>query len=114
MKRSVYLYISDIFGAIEKIERYTNSKSYTAFSKDEMLIDAVIRNLEIMGEAVKNIPESFRKDHQEIQWKDIAGIRDIIIHGYFRVDLELIWRTVKESLPHLKKQLLHIKKDMKE
>lgn len=75
------------------------------FHKNRPLQDAIIRRLEIIGEAVKNLPSSFKTKHPDIPWKQIAGMRDILIHEYFDVDLALTWKVVKQELPLIKKKL---------
>ena len=108
-KRPLELYITDIKEAIEKIEHYTRNLSYESFQNDTKTIDAVIRNIEIIGEAAKNIPKNTRLQYIEIPWKEIIGTRSKIIHDYFGVDLEILWKTIKEDIPLLKKQILTIK-----
>lgn len=86
MSRQIDLYLDDIKLSIKKIKSYTKGKTFDEFKNDELLCDAIIRNLEIIGEAVKQIPESERNKHKEIEWKKIAGLRDILIHEYFGID----------------------------
>ncbi|MEK7138204.1 MAG: DUF86 domain-containing protein [Patescibacteria group bacterium] len=105
MKRSVNLYLQDIFDSISKVEKYTSRLSFTKFSKDEKTIDAVTRNLTIIGEATKNIPPAFKFKHPSIPWKEMAGMRNKIIHEYFGVDEEILWQTIKEDLFPLKSQV---------
>ena len=76
--------------------------NYQSFVKDKKTVDAVIRNFEIIGEATKHIPERVRKEHLGVPWKDMAGMRDRLIHGYFGVNLDVIWKTLKERLPIVK------------
>ncbi len=84
MKRRTYrLYIEDILASMNKIEKCISGLTYDAFEKNEMVVDAVIRNLEIIGEAAKNIPEEIREKHSEIPWKRMMGLRNIMIHDYF-------------------------------
>jgi len=101
-KRNYKLYIKDILDAIEKIERYTENLSFKEFSNNEMIIDAAVRNFEIIGEASKNIPRKLKSSHQNIPWKEMAGMRDKIIHEYFGVDLDIVWKTIKTRFPNLK------------
>lgn len=98
-KRDARLYVTDIADALRKIETYTIGLDYERFSHDEKTIDAVLRNLEVIGEAVKNMPDEMREKHPEIAWKAAAGMRDRLIHEYFGVSVRMVWETVKHDLP---------------
>lgn len=98
------IYLLHIADALADIQEYTKIGRDDFFSR-KLVQDAVIRNLEIIGEAVKNISKSTKEAHQDIPWKQIAGLRDILIHHYFGVDLEAIWMVVEHRLPTLS---LHI------
>ena len=100
--RDFQVYIEDIINAIDSIEEYTLELSYECFVKDKKTVDAVIRNFEIIGEATKYIPERVRKKYPSVPWKDMAGMRDRLIHGYFGVNLDVVWKTIKERLPKVK------------
>jgi len=95
----------NILEAIAKIESYTGEMSYDEFIKDGKTRDAVIRNLEIVGEAVKNIPDDIKENYPDIPWKAIAGMRDKLIHSYFGVSISIVWETIKNDLPSLKRQI---------
>ena len=110
-KRDYILFLEDILNSIEKLEKYTKGLDFKAFSENEMVIDAVTRNLEVMGEAVKNIPLDIQKKYPEVEWKEAKGFRNILIHDYFGIDLESVWDTINDDIPLLKK---HISKVLKE
>ena len=111
-KRDLRLFLMEILEAIEKIERYIDSLSFEDFVKNEMVVDAVIRNLEIVGEAARNIPEEVRSKYSDIPWKRVVGFRNIVIHGYFDVDLEIVWVIAKERLPELKPLIKRMLKEL--
>ncbi|MCD6514489.1 MAG: DUF86 domain-containing protein [Candidatus Odinarchaeota archaeon] len=102
MKREVGDYIEDIINAMNKALQFVKGMSYDEFTKDDKTIFAVIRSLEVIGEAVKNIPETIREKYPEIPWKAMAGMRDKLIHEYFGVDLKILWDTVKKRIPKIK------------
>lgn len=105
MKRDVKLFLEDIIEQINLIENSTAGVRKNEFLKNKDLQDATVRRLEVIGEATKNIPESIREKYPEIEWKKIAGIRDIIIHAYFELDLDLIWGVIQNKLSDLKKKI---------
>lgn len=105
MSRDYKVYLEDILTAIEKIEKYVRDYSYERFMFDEEKIDAVVRNLEVIGEAVKNIPPDIKDKHPNIEWKKIAGLRDVLIHEYFGVDKEVLWDIIQNKLPDLKTKI---------
>ena len=108
MSRDFKVYLEDIFTSAEKIEKYTSGLSYEDLLGDDKTFDAVLRNLEILGEAAKKVPQDIQKKHAEIEWSKLAGLRDILIHQYFGVDAEIIWDIIKNKLPELKKTVCSI------
>ena len=104
-KRQDAQLVQDILEAINRISRYTAALSYSAFLDDTMVQDAVVRNLEIIGEAVKGLSPGFRKKHKNVRWLDIAGMRDRLIHDYAGVNWEIVWDVVQTKLPELNAQL---------
>jgi uncharacterized protein with HEPN domain len=105
MPRDSKVYLEDILEATRKIMVYTGGLSKAAFLEDEKTIDAVVRNLEVIGEAVKNLPEDLRAQHSTVEWKKIAGLRDILIHEYFGLDAEIVWDIVQHKVPALDREV---------
>jgi len=112
MSREYKAYLRDILNAIDKIERYTKGMDFEDFVDDELIQDGVVRNLEIIGEAVKNLPGDIKKNYPEIEWRKIAGLRDILIHAYFGVDIEIIWDIVENKIGELKDAIKKILSDL--
>lgn len=108
-KRSTKLYIQDIKDSINKIQNYTKGMSFNVFKKNTLIMDAVVRNLSIIGEAVNNIPKSLKDKNKDVAWKEILGMRNKVIHEYFGVDEEILWETIKKDLPVFKKQISKLK-----
>lgn len=104
-KRSSKLLLEDILTAIMKIERYVTGLDQTAFLNDEKTVDAVIRNLEIIGEASRQLPDDFKANHDDIPWHEIAGLRNRIVHDYMGVDLEIVWYIIDQELDPLKARI---------
>ena len=111
-KRSVKRYLQDILDAIEKIKKYTAKVDYEMFSKNQMMIDAVLMNIAIIGESVKKIPEDVKERYPDIPWKDIAGMRDKVIHDYFGVDVNIVWETIKKNVPELEQKIKVMLKEL--
>jgi len=100
--REIADYLFDIISAVDEIGEFTHGMNYDDFKNDKKTINAVIRSLEVLGEATKHIPAAVRKKHPDIPWKNMAGMRDILIHDYMGVDLITVWKVIKERLPELK------------
>ncbi len=114
MGRSINLFIEDILDSIKKIESFSKRLTKEKLFNNDLRQSAIIRQIEIIEESIKNIPNYFRDKYPEIPWKDFSGIRDIITHGYFKVDLGTIWSVIKQDLPDLKQKILKIKRDIEE
>ncbi len=102
------IFLIHILESIEKIEEYIKGFNELQFSNSTGIQDSVVRRLEIIGEAVKQIPNAYRNKYSEIPWKQMAGVRDILIHEYFGVDMHLVWKIVKKDIPKLKKQIIEL------
>ncbi|MBL7070711.1 MAG: DUF86 domain-containing protein [Candidatus Omnitrophica bacterium] len=107
------LYIDDILEALRRIEEYTDRLSLEKLKTNNLVIDGVVRNLEIIGEAAKNIPTSIKEKYSEIEWKKIAGLRNILAHEYFGIDVDILWDIIENKLPIFKKHVSRILKSTK-
>lgn len=113
MKRDYSDYINDVLTEASNIEAFTEGMSYDDFVGDKKTTYAVVRGIEIIGEAVKKLPKDLKDLYPDIPWKRIAGMRDKLIHEYFGVDAEIVWKTVKEDIPYLKSLFQRIKEGKK-
>ena len=104
-KRPSELLIEDILESIEKIESYIENMSFENFQNDSKTVDAVVRNLEIIGEASNHLPEDFKERYSQIEWFKMVGLRHRIVHEYFGVDLNIIWTIIQKELTDLKKDI---------
>jgi len=98
-------YLEHILQECEFISNQSQKLDFESFIKDPLAIRAFVRSLEIIGEAVKNLPDEFKNKHAQIPWKKIAGMRDKLIHGYFGVDYRIVWKTIQKEIPELKKEI---------
>ena len=109
-KRRDIDFIGDIQEAMELSALYTKGLTLRKFLEDRKTQDAVVRNLEVMGEATKNLSSVFKARYPDVPWKTLAGLRDKLIHFYFGIDYKIVWSVVKKELPKLRKQITHISK----
>jgi len=100
--RDCRLYLRDILAAVGSIETFTAGMEFEAFKTDDKTVSAVLRKFEIIGEATKQIPAEIRRNYSHVPWKEMAGMRDRLIHFYFGVDYQLVWAVIKQRLPQLK------------
>jgi uncharacterized protein with HEPN domain len=110
--RPVAVLLDDMLERVDRIARYTQSLDRDAFVQDDKTIDAVVRSLEVIGEAARRLPSEFKTKHGEIPWHQIAGLRNPIVHAYFDVDVELVWVVVRAELPGLKAALTKLRQTM--
>lgn len=106
------LYLRDIFAAMVAIQEFIGEIDFEAFSADDKTASAVIRKLEIIGEATKNVPVEIRHNYPQVPWRQMAGMRDRLIHAYFGVDYSLVWETVKSQIPLLQPVIAQILKEL--
>lgn len=106
------MYLQDILDAMNDILSYVEGMTSQEFEADKRTFDAVVRNLGIMGEAVKNLPGDLKKDNPGVPWRDIAGMRDKVIHAYFGVSHQIIWHTIHEDFPTLRASVERIKSQL--
>ncbi|MBI5967892.1 MAG: DUF86 domain-containing protein [Deltaproteobacteria bacterium] len=114
MKRNHKLFVKDILDCIEKINEFIGDMDFDKFMQDDKTKSAVVRKLEIIGEATKNIPRQIREKYRELPWTDMAGLRDKIAHFYFGIDYEIVWEVVKKRLPEIKPIIHKVLKEMEE
>ena len=104
-KKTYKVYLDDILTSIERLKEYTKNLSKEDFSKDQKTIDAVVRNVEILGEAARNIPEDFKEKHSGLPWSKMISMRNKVIHEYSGVDVDILWQTVQEDIPALEDEV---------
>ena len=111
MSRKLSLYLTDILTSISNIQRYTDQLSYEDLIEDQRTLDAVTHNLLIIGEATKQIPDTLHSGYPQIQWKAIAGMRDMIAHAYFSINTRIVWNVIQQDLQPLKNCIEQIQQD---
>lgn len=114
MKKDPFVFLGHIMESIGRIEEFTKGVTKEDFLKSIQLQDSVIRRIEIIGEAAKNLPVGFQKEHDDVSWSKMARTRDKLIHGYFGIDLEMAWSIVKNDLPELKAKVQKILTEIEE
>ena len=105
MKRNINLFIQDILENIKDIESFSKGLTKKEFERNKLKQNAIMRSLEVIGEAVKNIPDQFREKYPNIPWKNIAGFRDILSHAYFGVNIDRVWNMIEKDLPSFKEEI---------
>lgn len=107
------MFIEHILENIKDIEQFSKGLSKNNLENNKLKQKAIIRSLEVIGEAVKNLPDTFKNKYPHVKWKLIAGLRDKLIHGYFGIDINTVWDVIKKDLPILKREILTIREDLK-
>jgi len=113
-QRDIRLYLTDLLDAIGKIDGYVYNMSLEEFLKDDRTKDAVLRNMEVIGEAAKNLPQEIKDSYNDLDWKAAAGMRNKLIHEYFGVSFSIVWETIKNDLPDLRDEVEKILKEIEE
>lgn len=111
-KREYRDYLHDIMNSVNDIESFVEGMTFEQFEKDRKTLNAVVRSMEIIGEAAKNIPAAMREKYCELPWKNMIGMRNKVIHGYFGVNVKTLWNTVKDDLPPLKQLVQRMLEDL--
>ena len=106
--RDSKLYLKDILESMDAIETFVEGMDFEEFQKDDKTSSAVIRKFEIIGEATKNLPEDMKTENPNLPWRDMAGMRDKLIHFYFGVKYDLVWSTIKDVIPQIRPALIEI------
>lgn len=104
-KRDYVMFLEDIIDSTEKMEKFVDGLNLEKFKEDEKTIFAVIKAFEIIGEATKNIPARVKNKYKEVPWRQMAGMRNVLIHEYFGVNMNRVWKTIKEDMPDLKNKI---------
>ena len=112
--RDPKLYLNDIIEAMSAIEQFVEGIDFEDFKNDDMRSSAVIRKFELIGEAAKSVPESIKQEYPDIPWKDMAGMRDRLIHFYFGIKYELVWNTIRDVIPQVKASITKISEELEE
>ena len=112
-RRDISFFLDDILEGIDAIEEYIHGFSKEEFASDRKTFDAVVRNLEVIGEACSNIPDSLRDQYAQIPWRKIVGLRNVVIHHYFGVDPETVWFIITRQLPELRDQIEKMRRTLK-
>jgi uncharacterized protein with HEPN domain len=112
-ERDWTLFLKDIHTHSKKIRTYTKDLSMQEFFKDSKTYDAVMRNIQIIGEAIKHLPADVRKRYENIDWKKAAGLRDIVVHEYFGINKDIIWDVIQNKIPELEREVKSILNNIK-